>query len=86
VKRDGSNNIPKSPRKAARKTSEHLELIRQELIGERAARPNLPGTPRNLPRAARTTSRHRVPNGLGIAVSRCEISRLLRRLQHHPKP
>jgi hypothetical protein len=46
----------------------------REITEEWAARPSLPSTPRNLPKAARRTWRHREPNGLGMAVSRCAIA------------
>jgi hypothetical protein len=71
------SNILKSPQKAARKTSERLELIGQEMTEGRAARPSLPDTPRNPPRAARKTWRHREPNGLEMAVSRRDLSKAL---------
>ena len=63
--RSGSNNIPESPQKAARKTSEHLELSVREITEEWAARPSIPSTPRNLPKAARRTWRHRGRTGWG---------------------
>jgi hypothetical protein len=68
------SNIPKSLQKAARKTSERLELIGQEMTEERAARPDLPSTPRNPRRAARRTWKPQAPIGPGMVASRCVLS------------